>query len=312
MIKKITAVLGFFFLVILLIILTSGFWLRPVLAAALSKVTGFPATIQKIHFDLPSSQFGIYGIELKNPAGFGKERFAFIPEAYVDFSLREFLSSRKFHFQEIRFNIDEVTIVKNASGQTNISQLTALKKQKSELKQETEAVKQAPSPQALNFFVDRLDLTVRRVRYVDYTMPKPLEKEIDIHMDHEIFLGISNPLDIVRIIVLKVIYKAALGNLNVPVAQLKEHLDVSLALGQDLAKQGTEIAQAMGADVFSEGTKMVEQVSGTLPVSNPIVDETVQNVKKKTDGIFRGASQLLKSTAESIEEKTKLSSSSNR
>lgn len=312
MIKKIAVLLIFLLLIILGILLTSSFWLRPVLAAALTKTTGFPATIQKLSFNIADSQFGIYGIELKNPAGFPKDRFAFLPEVYVDFDLRNFLSNRKLYFREIRFNIDEVVIIRSASGQTNISQLSALKKRKSEMEQETEIVKKAPSAKSLNFFVDRLDLTARHIRYLDYTKSQPDEKEIDLHMDHEVFRGISNPSDIVRIIVLKIIYKAAIGNLNVPVTQLKEHLEASLALGQDFAKQGTAIAQAVGTEVLDEGTKMVEQVSEALPVSNPVVKDTVQNVKKKTEGIFHDAGQWLKDTSESVQGNTQSSSSSSR
>ena len=311
MVKKI--LIGFVSIVVVLLLaligllFTSNLWLGSVLASGIERTTGFPVKIENARLDLPESKIGLYGIEIKNPPGFSRAVFASIPEIYVDFDLQQFLKSRKLYFQEIRLNIAEVAIVRNKSGQTNLAQLKAVSKPKAEIAKEQEKIKQAPSPKALDFFVEELILTIRRVRYQDESNILIGERTIDLHIENQVFYGIANPMDIVRIVVLQITYKAALGNLGVPVDMLKAHLDQSLAVGQQLALQTTAVARQVGEQTLGEGMRLVQKAGQKIPVSTTEVEKTVGEVSNKAKGFFGSASHFLQETADSVQEKTRSS-----
>lgn len=312
MIKKIASVFLVLVLALFGVILTINFWLPPVLAFGIHQVTGFPTKVQRTDFNLKSSKFGIYGLDIRNPKGFPRGKFVSIPEIYVDFDLVNFIKSQKIYIKELRLNIDEVGVVKNTSGESNISKLTSISKRKvQETPKEKEKLEKAKSPRELKFFVDTLVLSIRRVRFQDQTKPFIGERTIDLHIDHEVVRGLSSPLDIVRLVVLRVIYKAALGNLGVPVDLLKGQLDASLAKGQVLALESTKLAMEMGTQALGEGERFIKQAGEKLPVSNTEVEQAVDEAKAKAKSILGGAGGFLKGTVQSIEERTKSQTTSN-
>ena len=311
MIKKILFLLLFLFLIVTGIILTINTWLPTALAFGVRQITVFPTSVHKTDFNLGGSTFGIYGLEIRNPHGFPKGKFVSIPEIYVDFNLPNFLISRRLHIQELRLNVEEVTIVKNKAGQSNISRLTSVREGKAEVSKEKKKLEKVKSPKELKFFVDTLVLTIRRVRFQDQTNPFIGEKTIDLHIEQEVVHGLSSPADIVRLVVLRIIYKAALGNLGVPVDLLKGQLDASLARGQALALQSTALAREIGTQALSEGERFIEEASKKIPVPNAEVEQVVDEAKAKAKSLFGSTGNFLKSTTQSIEEKAKSAASSN-
>ncbi len=315
MIKKI--LFGIIFVIVFLILIAGGavltvnFWLPSAMAFGIHQVTGFPTAIQKANLDLAGSKFGVYGIEIKNPGGFPKGNFVSIPEIYVDFDFQAFLKNQRIHIRELRLNVAEVGIVKKSNGESNISRLSSVNKGTAEASKQKEKVEKAKSPQELRFFVDTLILTIRLVRFQDQTSSLVGERNIDLRIDQEVVHGLSSPADIVRLVVVRIIYKAALGNLGVPVDFLKGQLDASLAKGQQLALQSTALAEHFGTQAFDEGEHLLKQASQQLPVSNVGVDKAVSETRAKAKSLFGGASHLLKNTAESFEEKAKSTTSSN-
>lgn len=285
---------------------TSGFWLHYAVASAIQGATGFPVKIRKLDLNLPATRFGVYGVEISNPKTFSDKRFVSIPEILVDFDPGPFFKSRKIYIQEMRLNIEEVSVVRTKSGGTNLSQLKAVTQSKPEMAKEEEKAAEASSPQALDFFVEQLVLTVRRVRYHDEGQPLIGEKLIDLRIQDQTFKGISNFADIIRIIVLQITYKAALGNLGVPVDVLKGHLDSTLTRGQELATQGAALAQQYGTQALEEGSRALEDAAGKI---SPEVERTVSQASQKAKGLFGSAEKFLKNTAEAVNEKVKSSGS---
>jgi len=315
MIKKI--LFGIIFIVVFLVLIVGGAvltvnsWLPSAMAFGIRQITGFPTAIQKANLDLAGSKFGVYGIEIKNPGGFPKGNFVSIPEIYVDFDLQDFLKNQRVHIRELRLNIAEVGIVKKSNGESNISRLSSVNKGTAEVSKQKEKVEKAQSPQELRFFVDTLVLTIRYVRFQDQTNSLVGKKNIDLRIDGEVVHGLSSPADIVRLVVVRIIYKAAIGNLGVPVDFLKGQLDTSLAKGQELALQSAALAEKFGTQAFGDGEHLLKQASQQLPVSNAGVDKAVSETRAKAKSLFGGATNLLKNTAESLEEKTKSAASSN-
>lgn len=310
MVKKTIFLLFFLLLVVVGIVLASNLWLPYVMAFGIRQVTGFPTAIQRASLDLASSKFAVYGIKIQNPDGFPKGNFVSIPEIYAAFDLQNFLKHRRLHIREFRLNIEEVAIVKNENGQSNISRLTSVNRRRAEVSEEKKKMEKVRSSQELKFFVDTLILTIRRVRFQDRTNPLIGEKTIDLRIEGEIVHGLSSPADIVRLVVLRVIYRAALGNLGVPVDVLKGQLDASLAEGQVLVLQGTTFAEEIGTQAFGEGKRIITETSQKLPVSNAEVEKVVGGTTTRAKSLFGGATNLLKNTAQSLQEKAKSTTSS--
>ena len=300
MVKKIGLVLLLIVAVLLSSLITSNLWLKHAIASAVYRITGFPVSIKKANLDLFSSKFEISGIELNNPAGFPQGRFASIPEIYADFDLSQFLSKRRLYVQELRIHIEEIAVVRNELGKTNIGQLKALTQRKDEMDEERQATAKVSSPEALDFFIERLILTIRRFRYRNQAKPFLPEQVINLGIEHEEFLGVSNLLDVIRIIAIRITHKAAIGNLGVPVDILKNHLELSLTQGQEFALRGTAIAQQFSTHALDEGKRLIQEASEDIPLPSVEVDKTVEDVKSKAEGLFRSAGNLLKDTTESV------------
>ncbi|MBI4000060.1 MAG: hypothetical protein HY351_05535 [Candidatus Omnitrophica bacterium] len=315
MVKKIAlitlSIVAVLFLSVVGLVLSNHFWLRYVLAAGISQVTGFPAEIQKTNLNLKDSKFGIYGLQVQNPSGFPKSHFVSVPEIFVDFDLGPFMTNRKLYIRELRLNIEEVSVIKNQTGESNISRLASVRKAKTGAQQQEQELEKAKSSEELKFFVETLVLTIRRVRYQDQTNPLIGEKTIDLRVDQEVVRGLSSPADIVHLIVLRVIYKVALGNLGVPVDLLKGQLDASLAKGQALALQSTALAREFGTQAVGDGRRILEEASQKVPVSTAEVEQIVSGTTEKAKDIFGSATNLLKNTAQLIEDEAKSAASSN-
>ncbi|MBI4394699.1 MAG: hypothetical protein HY583_00730 [Candidatus Omnitrophica bacterium] len=293
MIKKIVLVIGVLFLILLGFILTNSFWLRYALAAGISQVTGFPTKIHKTDLNIQKSLFGIYGLRIRNPSGFPRSTFISIPEVFVDFDLGPFIKSRKLYIRQLRLHIEEVSIIRNQSGETNISRLTTVKKGKAE--RETQKLEKAKSPKELKFFVETFVLTIRRVRFQDQTNPLIGEKVIDLHIEQEVIHGLSSPADIVRLVVLRVIQKAALGNLGVPIDLLSQQLDASIAKGEELVNQSVALAAKMGTQTIGEGERILGEASKKVPIPTEEVGQVVEEAKTKLKDILGKAKSSVSS-----------------
>ena len=280
---------------------TSQFWIHHAVAAVIKQVTGLPVSIQRSHVNLAATEFGIYGIEIKNPKGFSEEVFVKIPEIYIDFDLNQFLSGKKIHFEEIRLNIEQVTLEKNKAGELNVSRLKTVKKDQ----KEAAAPAKTPQKPMTPLLIDQLVLTIRNIKYVDQSLPVSVNRNVDLKIENEIIKGVTNPADIVRLVMSKIIYNSTFGALGAPVDLLNKNLDASLAKGQAALTQSTDIALQMGNQVMGEGKKMVQDATSMIPSEIPGSKEVGQlkdQVKGKAGGLFQGAERLLKNTTESIQE----------
>lgn len=106
--------------------------------------TGLPLKMEGINIGLVDTKIDIDDLKLYNPPNFEEKLMVNIPDIYVDYNLPEIIKGN-IHLNEIRFHLNEVIIVKNKAGQTNIDALKALQQPK----QEGDAPKkEEPKPKA--------------------------------------------------------------------------------------------------------------------------------------------------------------------
>ena len=291
---------------------TAHLWVHHAVAAVINQVTGFPVQIERSHVSFRGSEFGIYGISIKNPEGFPEGTFAKIPEIYVDFDFSEFLSDKKLHFQEVKVNLEEIDIIRNREGDMNVTNLKTVKKDQKAAA--TKALKKEKKP----FLIDELVLTVRNIRYRDESLPMPVDRSVDLKIEQEVFRGVTNPSDIVRLIMAKVFYSAAFGRLGAPTELLSKNFDASIAKGEEVLNQSTEMARHMSTQILGEGRKIVEGATAKIPVSvsnaqvSAEVNQVTEQVKGKAAGIFQDAGRLLKNTTQTIQQTVDQTQNSNQ
>ena len=96
--------------------------LRVVMQHNIRSQTGMEAQIGKFHLGLIEPVVTIQNLKLHNPPDFGGTPFLNIPEIHVEYD-RAALLNNQLHITLLRFNLDELDIVKNEAGRTNIFSL---------------------------------------------------------------------------------------------------------------------------------------------------------------------------------------------
>jgi hypothetical protein len=96
--------------------------LRVIIQHNIRAQTGMEAEIGKFHLGLLDPVVHIENLKLHNPPNFGGTPFLNIPEIHVEYD-RAALAKNEIHITLLRFNLGELDIVKNESGQTNLFSL---------------------------------------------------------------------------------------------------------------------------------------------------------------------------------------------
>jgi uncharacterized protein involved in outer membrane biogenesis len=161
-----------FTLGLLLIVLLVAFaLLKNEIAKALTErnlraETGMDAKISKVEVNFGTPTLNIEGLKLYNPPDFGGSTFLDLPELRVEYATDEILE-RKLRFKTLRIHLNEVHIVKNKKGQTNLQLLDEMAKKK-----DAKRKKKSDTPGVDFGGVDTLYLTVGRIRITDQSDPR--------------------------------------------------------------------------------------------------------------------------------------------
>jgi len=212
--------------------------------------TGLSLQMKSLDINLMNTFIGIEGLRLQNPAGFEEKNMVDLPEIYVDYDLPAILKN-DIHLPEVRLNLNEFVVVKNAQGELNLDALKGV-----DSGTQKEEAKPAPKEEAEmpEIRLDLLKLKIGRVVYKDYSKgAKPEVKEFNLNLDEE-YQDITDPNQLVRLIVLRVMMNtplAALTNFNVGALQssVTETLDASKQKALEAAKQAEDLAKGMGGEL---------------------------------------------------------------
>jgi hypothetical protein len=93
--------------------------LRVVIEHNIRSQTGMDAEIGRVKLGLTEPTLEIQNLKIFNPPSFGGTPFLDIPEIHVEYD-RVALAKKDIHVTLLRFNLGELDIVKNETGQTNI------------------------------------------------------------------------------------------------------------------------------------------------------------------------------------------------
>lgn len=168
--------------------------LRVVIQHNIRAQTGMEAEIGKFHFGLTQPVVEIKDLQLFNSAEFGGTPFLSIPEIHVEYD-RVALAKNEIHITLLRFNLGELDIVKNESGQTNLFAMgLAVPTQKNLAK--NKGLDEFKQQTGLDFKgIDVLNVSVGTAKYIDLQDQKN-NREQKIGIENQIVKNVRTPADL--------------------------------------------------------------------------------------------------------------------
>lgn len=227
---------------ILLIYLGRNFIIKTAIQIGVEKALGMKVTISGFRLDLFPGNLEIKGLTVYNPPGFEGEALVQIPYIRADFDLLPLLAG-KFHFRYLDLNINEVNLVKNRNKELNLNRIQAI------ASAGTKSPPQVPADsQPTSIRINELILTINHVNYTDYTKRHPKQQRIWLGISRERFSNLRSVDDIVKVVVVRVVYKAGLYNLGLPLKALSSGFSqIGHSIGDGLNKT------SKGVDKFFKG-----------------------------------------------------------
>jgi uncharacterized protein involved in outer membrane biogenesis len=142
--------------------------LRRVAESRIQQKTGLKAHIGELRAPLGTATLAIRDFRLMNPSGFGTNFLLSVPEVFLQLDPAEAVSGR-LRFRELRFHLEELNLVRNAHGQLNLEVLEG--SLEGNIRTNSSATS-TPAGLGLKFGgIDRLQLTLGRVRYTELANP---------------------------------------------------------------------------------------------------------------------------------------------
>ena len=158
--------------------------------------TGMDAEIGRVSIGLLEPRVEILDLKLYNPPDFGGTPFLSVPEIHVEYD-RAALATSKLHLTLVRFNLGELDIVKNQTGQTNLFGLVlGSPLQKSTGPGPSPAVAELQRQTGLTFqAVDYLNVSIGTFKYIDLKDSRHNRTQ-KIGIDNYVMKNVKGPADL--------------------------------------------------------------------------------------------------------------------
>ena len=182
----------FVVLALLVIALAYRDWIAGQLAERkIRDLTGLEAEIGNVSFSLAEPKFTFNNFKLYNTPEFGGALLLDIPELHVEYD-RSALRHHQVHITFMRVNVNELDVVRNGEGRTNLYSLAG--------------VLTAPKPNGggvgfapLNGYgfsgIDSLNLSISAVKFIDLQNPKR-DRTLTLHLQNQVFSNVKSPADL--------------------------------------------------------------------------------------------------------------------
>lgn len=112
------------FVLIVAAFLSADWMLKKAVVIAVQEQTGYPFEIGKLRLGLFSGTLHVQDLKLGNPPEFGTLPLLSIPEIYFAYDM-EAAKTNSNAFREVRLNFDQVSMVVDAQGRTNLAEIAA-------------------------------------------------------------------------------------------------------------------------------------------------------------------------------------------
>ena len=159
--------------------------------------TGMNAELGQFHLGLLEPVITIKNLKLYNPPGFGDAPFLVIREIHVEYDRDALRSKQEIHLTLMRFDLGELDIVKNQTGQTNLFGLVlGSPLQKSTGPGPSPAVAELQRQTGLTFqAVDYLNVSIGTFKYIDLKDSRHNRTQ-KIGIDNYVMKNVKGPADL--------------------------------------------------------------------------------------------------------------------
>ncbi|HEX5221976.1 MAG TPA: hypothetical protein VFZ59_20605 [Verrucomicrobiae bacterium] len=152
--------------------------------------TGMDAKIGRLSLGLLSPVVTIENLTLHNTAEFGGTPFLDVRELHLEFD-RDALAKRKLKITLLRLNLEELTVVRNPNGTTNIAALNT-----------PEAAKPTRLAGDVEFKgVDVLNLSLGKIQLIDLKEPRN-NRIRNVNLQNQVFHNVRTPGDFYGVLIL--------------------------------------------------------------------------------------------------------------
>lgn len=165
--------------------------------------TGMDAKIGRLSLGLLTPVVTIENLTLHNTAEFGGTPFLDIRELHVEYD-REALAKRKLKITLLRLNLEELTVVRNSSGTTNISTFKGTAP--------TSPTKLAGDIEFRG--VDVMNLSLGKIQLIDLKEPRN-NRIRNVNLQNQVFHNVRTPGDLYGVLLLLWMRSAGSGFISV-------------------------------------------------------------------------------------------------
>ena len=232
--NKIWKLVGVVFAVLVGLTILKNTLTGMILSGALSKAAHVPVSIGSTDVRFSSASISLKNVHILNPSSFPERLLLDAPEVSISFDPMA-LTKGQAHFREVKLNLKELVVIKNRDGKLN---LDAMKPASSE-----GAGKPAgESGKMPKLLIDKLDLTIGRVSYKDYSGGgQPSVQTFNINMQNRTYTGIDNPTALVSLILFEALTRTTLSQIaNLDPTIFKQGAMNVLNKGMGLVEGGTD------------------------------------------------------------------------
>ena len=274
--RKIITIPAIVFVVLIALFFGKNILIKTSVTAGVKAMTGLKLSIRSMNIGVFKTLIGINELKLHNPSGFEDDIMMDLPETYVDYNLGTFMAG-KMHFEEVRLNLKEFLVVKNADGQLNLDSLRVVKETEGEEVEKDDEKKEKTKMPDLQ--IDLLDLKIGTVIYKDYSKgTPPKERVFNVNID-ERYENITDPQSFVRLIVLKALKNTTIASLtNFDLGKLQRGISGTVKKTAEMVQEAKGRAIEAGKDA-AKGTVDKAAEAGK-DAAKGTVDKAADTIKK--------------------------------
>jgi uncharacterized protein involved in outer membrane biogenesis len=178
---------------IIIAILALNTVLKAVTEKRIRDATGMDAEIGKLSFGLLTPTVTLGDFKLYSPPDFGGTPFLNISELHAEYDLKA-LRKHELHLTLLRLNLEEIDVVKNQAGRTNVFSILGLVRAK-----QPGASANTNSVTWLTGFkftgVDLMNISIGKARLIDLK-DQNLNRWVDISLENQIIKNVKSPADL--------------------------------------------------------------------------------------------------------------------
>lgn len=217
-----------------------------VIESVVSKAAHLPLRIGSTHVGIARGKIVLKNMRLRNPRAYPDKWLLDAPLVSLDYDWLSLWKGRA-HFEEIRLNIREITVIKNAKGELNVDALKGAGREKKKAQ-----ARKAPA-KPVKMMIDKLYLTIGRVVYKDYSQgPVPTEQVFDIQIQDRVYSHIDDPEQLVHLVVFQALTNTAVAKLaNLDLGVFKEGASGALNEGLGFVSNGAGSVEDTAKEIFS-------------------------------------------------------------